>query len=113
MAIAGPDAAVLWAIIACLAVGTYAIRLSFFYLFGRVDEVPAGFANALRFTPAAVLAALALPGFLTAEASIALSPENHRLFAGAVGGIVAWRTGSILATVAAGMLALWGLQLAV
>jgi len=39
-----------------------------------------------------------------------LSLGNFRLLAGLVGALVAWRTRNVLLTLAAGMLALWGLQ---
>ncbi|ODR82273.1 branched-chain amino acid ABC transporter permease [Haladaptatus sp. W1] len=97
----------LWLVILAAGVGTYAIRVSFIALFGRLDEIPEGVERALRFVPAAVLSALVVPQFVYADGSLALSPDNLRLFAGAFAVVVAWKTENILATIVAGMGALW------
>lgn len=97
----------LWLIILAAGVGTYALRVSFVALFGRLDDVPEGVERALRFVPAAVLAALVAPQFVAPEGSVTLSLANPRLLAGAVAAAVAWRTEDIAATIAAGMVALW------
>lgn len=106
------DSAALWLVIVTAGVGTYAIRLSFIALFGRLDDVPEGVERALRFVPAAVLSALVVPQFVLADGSVALSAANARLFAGAFAALVAWRTEDILATIVAGMGALWVLNFA-
>ena len=103
------DGVTLWLVILAAGVGTFAIRLSFIALFGRLD-VPEGVERALRFVPAAVLAALVAPQFVLADGSVALSPANPRLLAGAVAATVAWHTEDIAATLAAGMGALWLLE---
>ncbi|WP_132057133.1 AzlD domain-containing protein [Halorussus amylolyticus] len=99
----------LWAIIVVAGVATYALRLSFIALFGRLDDVPEGVERALRFVPAAVLAALVAPDLVYVEGSMSLPPANPRLLAAAVAAAVAWRTEDIAATLAAGMVALWAL----
>lgn len=98
-----------WLVLAGLAAGTYLLRLSFLALFGRLDGVPPRVERLLRFVPPAALAALAAPGFLAPEGSLALAPGNEQLLAGLVAGAVAWRTESIFATIAVGMGALWTL----
>lgn len=103
------DGVTLWLVILAAGVGTFAIRLSFIALFGRFD-VPDGVERALRFVPAAVLAALVAPQFVVADGSVALSPANPRLLAGALAAAVAWRTEDIAATLAAGMGAIWVLE---
>ena len=97
----------LWLIILVAGLGTYLIRVSFIALFGRLDDVPDGVERALRLIPAAVLSALVLPKFVYMDGSLALSPDNLRLFAGALAVAVAWYTEDILATIVAGMGALW------
>ena len=103
--------AVLWGVILAASLGTYAMRVSFLHLFGRVDEIPDTAARALSLVPAAVLAALVVPRLLVADGSLALDPSNHQLLAGGVAAAVAWRTGSLLATVGVGLGALWALSL--
>ena len=48
----GPTA--LWLVIFAAGLGTYALRVSFVALFGRLDDVPPNVERALRFVPAAV-----------------------------------------------------------
>ncbi|MFD1586153.1 AzlD domain-containing protein [Halorientalis brevis] len=96
----------IWGVIVVIGVLTYAIRLSFIALFGRLDEIPTGLERALRYVPAAVLAALVLPAFVTVHpgsGDLALD----KLLAGGAAGAVAWRTENVFATMAAGMGALW------
>ena len=97
--------------IAVLAVGalTFALRWSFIALADSV-AMPAGVQRALRFVPAAVLAAILLPAIVVDEGHIALTPDNLRLFAAVAAAMVAWRTRNMLYTIATGMLVLWVLQ---
>lgn len=99
-----------WAAIAAIAAGTFLIRFSFLYLFEYLEDVPTGLERALRFVPAAVLAALVLPAVLVVDGAPAASPDNQRLLAAVVAAAVAWRTESILATIVVGMAALLALQ---
>ena len=98
-----------WAVIALVGVGTFLIRFSFFVLFEYFETVPEGVERALRFVPAAVLAALAAPAVVVVDGTPAVSPGNERLLAAGLAVVVAWRTESVLATIAAGMVALLGL----
>jgi len=95
----------IWAVIVAGGLATFAIRLSFIHLFGRVDEVPPWLERALVYVPAAVLAALVAPDFAPASATVeaALTPE---LLGGAAAVAAAWRTEDVLWTVAAGMIGL-------
>lgn len=99
--------ATLGATILGMGLTTYAIRLSMVLLVGRVT-VPPLLRRALRFVPAAVLAALILPELLLPGGSPDLSLANPRLLAGLLAGLVAWRSGNALLAIGAGMLALWG-----
>ncbi|NHN57591.1 MULTISPECIES: AzlD domain-containing protein [Halorussus] len=107
MAASDFDTIVLWLVILAGGVGTFALRASFVALFGRLDDVPPRVERALRFVPAAVLSALLVPELVFADGGLALSPANPKLLAGAVAAAVAWRTEDILATLVAGMGALW------
>ncbi|WP_458186185.1 AzlD domain-containing protein [Haladaptatus sp. NG-WS-4] len=97
----------LWLIIVAAGLGTYAIRLSFIALFGRLDAVPERVEQALRLVPAAVLSALVVPQLVYVDDTLALSLDNARLFAGALAVLVAWKTEDILATLVVGMGAIW------
>ncbi|NHN40182.1 AzlD domain-containing protein [Halorubellus sp. JP-L1] len=109
------DAGVLWLVVLAGGVGTYALRASFVVVVGRVDEIPPRIERALEFVPAAVLAALVVPAVVAVDASggalvlptVAYSPK---LPAAAIAALVAWKTENVLATIAAGMVALWTLQ---
>jgi branched-subunit amino acid transport protein len=103
------DPVAVLAVIAVIGVATFAIRFSFIGLFGYVDEIPPRLQRGLRYVPAAVLAALVLPALVIVGPEGAL--EGDKLLAGAVAFGVAWRTEDILATMAAGMGAIWLLQL--
>jgi len=89
-----------------LASGTFALRLSFIYLFGKVD-MPDWLRRALRFVPASVLAALVFPALTYPNGVLDLSLGNVRLLAGIGGALVAWKTRNVLWTIAAGMVLFW------
>jgi branched-subunit amino acid transport protein len=88
---------------------TFATRLSFIALLGRV-ETPPLLARALRFVPPAVLSAIIFPELVVREGALDLSLGNQRLLAGLVAALVALRTRNVLLTIATGMAALWALQ---
>ena len=94
-----------WLAIVLGGVGTYCLRASFLFLFERVGDVPPRLERALRYVPAAVLAALVVPAILAADGSPTIV-GNDRLLAGGLATVVAWRTGSVFATIAVGMVAL-------
>ena len=103
--------AIIWLIVVAIGIGTYALRVSFVLLLGRVDDVPPAAAGLLRFVPSAVLAALVVPAIL----SLSVTPgprlvfEPAKLLAGTLATAVAWRTENVLATIAVGMVTLWAL----
>lgn len=97
----------LWIVIAVVAAGTFCLRSCLILLFGWIGAVPARLEAALRFVPAAVLAALAIPAFVVLDGTVALTVTNERLVAGAAGTLVAWRTENMLLTIAVGMTVLW------
>lgn len=106
--VADLGASTVWPVVIGAAVGTYLLRLSFLEVLADRD-IPPRVETALRFVPPAVLAALVLPKLLLVDGAVTVSPGNHRLVAGAVAGLVGYRTEDMLATVAAGMGTLWAL----
>lgn len=101
----------LWFVVLAAAAGTYALRVSFIALFGRLDGVPPRVERVLSYVPPAVLAALVLPELVLSDGALAVSFGNDRLLAGAIAAVVAWRTEDMLATVAVGMGVLYALSL--
>lgn len=99
----------IWLVMGVAGVGTLALRYSFIGLLQRgVDEIPESVRRALRLIPAAVMAALVAPS-LTHPQTV-FDPFNERMVAGMVAALVAWRTKNVLATISAGIAALWVLQ---
>lgn len=98
-----------WLLFIALALGTFVLRFSFIYLFGKVD-MPDWLRRALRFVPASVLAALVFPALTYPNGALDLSLGNIRLLAGIGGALVAWRTKNVLWTIAVGMVLFWILQ---
>ena len=100
----------IWLVILIGGLLTYAMRLSFIYFLANL-AVPELVRRALRFVPPAVLTAIVLPELMAPAGIYDLSVGNHRLLAGGLAVLVAWRTKSVLATILAGMLVLAALQL--
>jgi branched-subunit amino acid transport protein len=100
----------IWAVIVAIGVATFAFRFSFIHLFGHVEAVPPRVEAALRYVPPAVLAALAVPAVLQFEPTLVATLADGRLPAGLVAAAVAWRTESVGATVAVGMVTLWAIR---
>ena len=99
---------VVWGTIVVIGVLTFGIRLSFIALFGYLDEIPGRLQRALRYVPAAVLAALVFPALVTFGPDGGLAAD--RLAAGLLAGAVAWRTENVFATMGVGMGALWAVR---
>jgi len=97
----------IWAVVLVVGVATFAIRYSFVYLFGRIDGVPPRLEEALRFVPAAVLAALVAPAIVDPGPTLTATVLDDRFLAGVVAAVVAWYTENMFATIAIGLLALW------
>jgi branched chain amino acid efflux pump len=96
----------IWSLFIALGLGTFLLRVSFIYLFGKVG-MPDWLRRALRFVPASVLAALVLPALTYPAGMLDLSLGNIRLLAGIGGALVAWRTRNVLWTIVVGMLLFW------
>lgn len=93
----------MWIVIALAGAGTYAQRASFLAFAHRLTEVPDVVARILRQIPAAVLAALVVPALVRPEGAIDLF--QPRLLAGVLAAFVSWKTRSVGATLAIGMIA--------
>lgn len=98
-----------WLVIVGAGVVTFLTRASFI-VFADPHRFPHAFRVALAFVPAAVLAAIVVPGLAMPHGSLDLSFANPRLLAGIVAMAVAARVKNPLASIVAGMVALWGLQ---
>jgi branched-subunit amino acid transport protein len=99
----------IWLTIIIAGLLTYATRLSFIYLHGKVS-IPDTLKRALRFVPPAVFTAIFLPELLVTEGMLNVSLGNGRLIAGLLAIVVAWRTKNVILTIVVGMLTLWVLQ---
>jgi branched-subunit amino acid transport protein len=88
---------------------TFATRAIFLISGERFTPGPR-FRALLTYVPAAVLAALIAPEVLIREGAFVLSAGNPRLWAALLAGVVAFRTRSVLATISAGLAAVWLLQ---
>ena len=103
------SALALWLAIAGAGAVTFALRLSFIALLGRI-EISLVFGRALRFVPAAVLTAIVVPLLFYENGALEASLGNERLLAGLIAVLIAWRTRSVLFTLGGGMATLWALQ---
>jgi branched-subunit amino acid transport protein len=99
----------IWLVMLLGGLLTFGMRLSFIYLLGRF-EVPETMRRALRFVPPAVLSAIVFPELLMPSGSLDLSLNNHRLLAGVIAILVAWKTKNTLLTILMGMVVLLTLQ---
>ncbi len=99
----------LWLVFLAAGLLTYAMRLSFILLWGKID-VPMWLQRALRFVPPAVLTAIFFPELFMPGGTLDLTPGNARLIAGTLAALVAWRTRNIVLTILVGMGALLLIQ---
>lgn len=88
---------------------TFLIRLSFIAFGHHLPDDPR-IEAVLRYVPPAILGALIAPEVFTGANGLLLNPDNPRLWAALAALLVAWLTRSVLATIAAGMAALWAVQ---
>ena len=99
----------LWLIIAAIAAGTFAMRLSFVAWMGRMGA-PRWLTRTVRFIPPAVLAALITPAVLDFDAAASTGALAVPTAAAALALLVACRTRSLLLPIATGMAVLWVLR---
>jgi branched-subunit amino acid transport protein len=103
------SAAQVWLLMAVAGIGTFAIRYSFVGFVSK-SEVPGWATNLLRHVPAAALTALVFSSMGSHGAENAAGAAELRTVAALIAGLVAWRTKSMLATIASGMAGLWVLK---
>lgn len=101
----------IWLLFLAIGLGTFLLRFLFIYLFGKI-EMPDWLRRALRFVPAAALAALVFPALTHPAGHLDFSFNNFRLLAGLGGAVVAWKTRNVLLTILVGMILLWILEFA-
>jgi branched-subunit amino acid transport protein len=99
----------LWLAVAGAGAITFALRLSFIALLGRI-EIPPLLGSALRFVPAAVFTAVVIPLLFYVNGAVEVSIGTERLLAGIAAVLIAWRTRSVPLTLVGGMATLWALQ---
>lgn len=98
------------ATIFAIGVGTYLLRLSFIGIVGD-RAMPEWALVPLRFVAPSVLAALIAPAVLLNKGALDLSPPtNPRAIAALVALLLAWKTRSVPAVIAAGLMTVWALQ---
>ncbi len=87
-----------------MALATFIVRYPVIVLVGKIP-LPKSVFKALRYVPAAVLAAIIVPGVLMPNGDniIDFSPSNAYLVAGIISVLVAWRTKNVLITILVGM----------
>ncbi|MCP1675949.1 branched-subunit amino acid transport protein [Natronocella acetinitrilica] len=95
-----------WTLVVVIGVVTFALRLSGILVLGS-REMPPLLERALRYVPAAVLAAIVVPAIIHGGPDQGFHAGNSRLFAGLLAAVVAWTTRSVLATLGVGMGSLW------
>lgn len=98
-----------WLIFLGMALGTFAWRFSFIYLFGKV-EMPETLRKALRFVPPTVLLGLILPAVIRPEGVIDVSGGNPRFYAALIAAGVAFYSKNTLLTIIVGLITLYTLQ---
>lgn len=101
----------IWAVIAALGAGTFALRLSFLGLLGGRDLPPLAM-RILRYTPVAVIPGLMAPLILFPQATGG-QPDPVRLAVAALTLLVGWRSGSVIWAIVAGLGSLTALTLVV
>jgi branched-subunit amino acid transport protein len=92
----------IWLAIVLLALATILTRSSFF-LFGHAVKLPPKVQHALRYAPAAALAAIVAPDLVLADGVVHLSWTNPKLVAGFGAAAFFLMTRHLLGTIMAGM----------
>lgn len=98
-----------WPAVFIIGIGTFLIRYSFILIMDKIT-LPDAFHQMLRFIPASVLTALVVPAVLIHKNGVATFAGWERLIAALIAVAVAWKTKSILWTIASGMVGLWVLK---
>ncbi|WP_454762943.1 AzlD domain-containing protein [Cupriavidus campinensis] len=100
----------IWIALVGMAVVTVVTR-ALFLMAGERVTVPDRLQRALRYAPAAALAAIIVPEFLTWEGHFTLSPMNDKLMAGIAATLFYLLTRRMVGMIAAGMAVYTALRL--
>lgn len=92
----------MWLIIALMAVATVVTRSSFFLL-GDAVKLPAKVRHALRYAPAAALAAIVVPDLVLSGGTLNVSLMNPKLLAACGAAVFFVATRRMLGTIIVGM----------
>ncbi len=98
-------------IAAAVAAGllTFAIRASFVVVWDKA-VLPEWFQQALKHVPVAVFSAIIVPELVALDNGVLIWGGLPKTAAAGLAVLVAWRTRSIVMTLAAGLAVLWALQ---
>lgn len=96
----------MWGMFLAVGLGTFAMRLSFVELYGRL-RIPSMLSRALLYVPASVLAALVMPAVVYPNGQGEFVLNNPQIPAAILAAWVAWQTRNTLLTLAVGMGGLW------
>ncbi len=96
------SAAGVWLAIALMTLATVITRSAFF-LFGHRVRIPPRLQHALRYAPAAALAAIVAPELLLSHDTLQLSWSNPKLMAGVAAVLFFLATRHFLGTIVVGM----------
>lgn len=100
-----------WVSIALLILSTVITRSGFF-LFGHAVKLPPRVQHALRYAPAAAMAAIIMPDLMISGNVLNINWTNPKLLAGIGGSLVFVTTRHLLGTIVAGMALFTFLRLA-
>nr|WP_321260652.1 AzlD domain-containing protein [uncultured Pseudodesulfovibrio sp.] len=104
------DMSIYWPVVLGIGIGVFLIRYSFILIIDKVT-LPEMVQRMLRYIPASVLPALIVPAVLLhKEGGVTTFAGWDQLTAALVAVLVAWKTRNMLATIASGMVVLWGIQ---
>jgi branched-subunit amino acid transport protein len=92
----------IWITIILLTFATVLTRASFFLL-GNAVKIPPKVQHALRYAPAAALAAVVVPDLVSTGGAVSLSLANPKLFAGIGAAVFFVATRRLLETIVVGM----------
>ena len=96
----------IWVIMVITGLMNFAMRISMFSgLFQRA--IAPSLQSILRFVPIAVLSAVIAAAVFIDPAHGAVSLHIPKVFAATIAAIIAWITQSVIATIAAGLAAIW------
>lgn len=92
-----------WLTIILLTIATILTRGFSFFLFGDAIKLPPKVQHALRYAPAAALAAIVAPDLLLSGGAVSLSWMNPKLVAGMGAALFFMTTRHLLGTIVVGM----------